>query len=159
MPSRKPRYPRVPPRLDWIFPDGPVFFVTFCTHQRRRLLANRDVHSVFRDFAISAYRDHSIAVGRYVIMPDHIHLFVCGSDDFILGRWIGALKQAIAKAAVCYSARKPIWQRGFFDHVLRNDESYSEKWEYVYDNPLRAGLVSIREDWPYAGEIVLIDRA
>jgi REP element-mobilizing transposase RayT len=40
-------------------------------------------------FAERAYADHNIAVGRYVIMPDHIHLFVCGPDDFELGRWMG----------------------------------------------------------------------
>ncbi len=50
------------------------------------------------------------------------------------------------------------WQPGFFDHLLRNDESYGEKWNYVRDNPVRAGLVKLAEDWPYAGEIVSIDR-
>ena len=52
-----------------------------------------------------------------------------------------------------------IWQRGFFDHVLRKDESYGQKWTYVRDNPVRAGLVANADDWPYAGEIIYIDRA
>ena len=51
------------------------------------------------------------------------------------------------------------WQRGFFDHVMRNAESYSEKWHYVGENPVRAGLVARAENWPYQGEIVVIDRA
>jgi REP element-mobilizing transposase RayT len=51
-----------------------------------------------------------------------------------------------------------IWQPGFFDHVMRDSESYASKWQYVRDNPLRAGLVERSEDWPYQGEIVLIDR-
>jgi len=42
---------------------------------------------------------------------------------------------------------------------LRNDESYTEKWSYVRENPLRAGFVKSAEDWPYQGEIALIDRA
>jgi hypothetical protein len=46
-----------------------------------------------------------------------------------------------------------LWQRDFFDHVLRSDESYSEKWNYVFDNPVRAGLVSSANEWRYAGEI------
>ena len=45
------------------------------------------------------------------------------------------------------------WQDGFFDHLLRNGESYGEKWNYVRMNPVRAGLVAHPEDWPYAGEI------
>lgn len=93
-------------------------------------------------------------------MPDHIHLFVCGPDDhFVLGRWIGALKQMLAKAVRSRLTQDPMWQRGFFDHVLRSDESFSEKWDYVFNNPVRAGLVSNPEDWPYAGEIIVIDRA
>ena len=55
--------------------------------------------------------------------------------------------------------RKFLWQPGFFDHVLRNDESYARKWEYVRDNPVRAGLVAEWREWSYQGEVVLIDRA
>ena len=68
------------------------------------------------------------------------------------------LKQALAKH-IALPGTSPIWQRGFFDHVLRNDESYGNKWNYVKDNPVRAGLVSDPEKSPYSGEIVLIDRA
>ena len=48
---------------------------------------------------------------------------------------------------------------GIFDHVLRNDESYGQKWEYVRENPVRAGLVPRADDWQYQGELVFIDRA
>jgi putative transposase len=54
---------------------------------------------------------------------------------------------------------KALWQPKFFDHVLRSNESYAEKWNYVRDNPVRAGLVESTNDWPYQGEIVVIDRA
>jgi putative transposase len=50
-------------------------------------------------------------------------------------------------------------QPGFFDHILRSEESYGQKWEYVRDNPVRARLVREWEDWPHQGEIVIIDRA
>jgi hypothetical protein len=46
-----------------------------------------------------------------------------------------------------------------FDHVLRTNESYSQTWNYVRENPVRAGLVESAADWPYQGEIVYIDRA
>ncbi len=45
------------------------------------------------------------------------------------------------------------WQREFFDHILRSNKSYSEKWNYLRANPVRAGLVSAGEEWKYAGEI------
>jgi REP element-mobilizing transposase RayT len=96
-----------------------------------------------------------IALGRYVIMPDHVHLFVCGHVEFILSPWVGGLKRAISIAV----AAPQLWQPGFFDRVLRNDDSYSQKWEYVRENPIRAGLVKSPDAWPYQGEIVFIDRA
>jgi putative transposase len=46
-----------------------------------------------------------------------------------------------------------IWQKEFFDDVLRSSESYSQKWDYVRENPVRAGLVARVEDWPWQGEI------
>jgi REP element-mobilizing transposase RayT len=92
-------------------------------------------------------------------MPDHIHLFVRGGMDFALGHWVGALKQALAKIANLRQPKTQIWQEGSFDHVLRSNDSYSEKWNYVRQNPVRAGLVHSAGDWPYQGEIVYIDRA
>jgi putative transposase len=97
----------------------------------------------------------NVALGRYVMMLDHIHLFVRGDRSFKLSSWIGGLKRAIFVAV-----KLPrLWQPGFFEHILRSDESYAEKWKYVRDNPVRAGLVETADDWPYQGEIVLIDRA
>lgn len=69
------------------------------------------------------------------------------------------LKQHLGKAMKRAPSKDPIWQRGFFDHVLRSDESYAQKWEYVRNNPIRAGLVRDADVWNFAGEIVTIDRA
>jgi REP element-mobilizing transposase RayT len=150
-------HPKLPPRLDRIFPSTPIFFVTFCTYRRRNILAIDSIHAAFREFAIRAYVEHYVAVGRYVIMPDHVHLFVCGPYEFGLGRWVGMLKQYLAKQ-VGRIVAPPVWQRGFFDHLLRSDESYEQKWNYVRENPIRAGLAKSADDWRYAGEIIVIDR-
>ena len=45
-----------------------------------------------------------------------------------------------------------------FSGVLRSEESYGRKWDYVRDKPMREGLVANADDWPYAGEIIYIDR-
>jgi putative transposase len=47
------------------------------------------------------------------------------------------------------------WQEEFFDHVLRSNESYSQKWEYVCENPVRAGLAASADEWEWQGEIDL----
>jgi putative transposase len=137
----------------------PLYFVTFCAHQRRKILATDAIHNAFREFARRAHAQCHAAVGRYVIMPDHLHLFVRGPDDFRLGQWVGTLKQHLARSIVGTEALSPIWQRGFFDHLVRRNESYGQKWNYVRENPIRAGLARRAEDWPYAGEIIVINRA
>ena len=155
----KRNFARQPPRLGRTFARAPLYFVTFCTHERQRFLAKDEVHTAFVLFAERAEYNFDVAVGRYVIMPDHVHLFVRGDYNFRLGPWIGALKQALAKSATLSRAKGQIWEEGFFDHVLRSNESYSQKWNYVRENPVRAGLVKSAADWPYQGEIIYIDRA
>jgi len=147
------KFPRVPRRLDIIFSRNPIYFVTCCTYRRRPHLANDQFHAAFVTFAQSAQADSGIAVGRYVILPDHVHFFVTVPNDIKLGEWVGTLKRVLARA-VERNSQDPVWQRGFFDHVLRSSESYSAKWNYVRENPVRTGLVTDTADWPYSGEVV-----
>lgn len=149
-----------PPRLDEIFQayDSPVFFVTICTIHRRKVENLERLHRAFLEYIVRAYNEFGVAVGRYVIMPDHMHFFVCGGEAFQLPQWINGLKRSMS-VALGATKQTPVWQPGFFDHLLRNDESYSQKWEYVRENPVRAGLVKHAEEWPYQGEFILIDRA
>ena len=149
----KPNFKRRPPRLSRVFNDRPLYFITFCTHQRKPFLACDEVHAAFAVFAKRAETSFNVAVGRYVIMPDHIHLFVSGTQDFLLTQWVRLLKRSLSKVIL---APTPHWQRGFFDHLIRHGENYSEKWEYVRQNPVRAGLVATPEAWPWKGEIVRI---
>jgi hypothetical protein len=71
-----------------------------------------------------------------------------------LTQWVRMLKRTLSKAI---SIERPHWQKGFFDHLIRHSESYSEKWDYVRQNPVRAGLVEAIDDWPYQGEIVRLE--
>ena len=144
-----------PPRLTEVFQkyDPPVYFVTLCTSNRRKILAKTAVHSALIEYGHRA-EELGIALSRFAIMPDHIHLLVTGTDDLDLGIWVRGLKRVVAAAV---TGGRSIWQRGFFDHLIRNGESYSEKWDYVRENPVRAGLVSGADEWPFHGEIVAID--
>lgn len=146
---------RRPPRLDFVYPDYPIYFVTFCTRNRRRIPSLHCAKAAVDRYGNDALQKFDIALSRYVVMPDHVHLFVSGHIEFILSPWVGGLKRAMS---VARDARQ-LWQPGFFDRVLRNDESYDQKWEYVLENPDRAGLVRNAKDWPFQGEIVPIDRA
>jgi REP element-mobilizing transposase RayT len=76
-------------------------------------------------------------------MPDHLHLLVAIDSDAILSNLIRDFKRITAKKA---NIR---WQRNFFDHRLRHDESEDEKAEYIRQNPTRAGLIGSDACWPY----------
>jgi putative transposase len=146
--------PHKPHRLSQVFQsyDSPIYFVTFCTADRKSMLATPAVHDAFLKYAQKA-EPRGIAIGRYVIMPDHIHCFIRMAPQHTLGTTVRMMKRALSKGI---EEPMPHWQPGFFDHLLRHSESYSEKWNYVYQNPVRAELVERAEDWAFQGEGVLI---
>jgi REP element-mobilizing transposase RayT len=139
-------------RLEQIFPGYGIFFITCCTHLRAKLLANPEVHQSFRTFCVAAQERH-VWVGRYVIMPDHLHFFVDYGEEITLGVWMKALKNSLSKILREKGYGAPHWQKGYFDHLVRSEASYEEKWQYTYHNPVRAGLAATPEEWRYQGEI------
>ena len=141
-PKRQRRLERV-----WLDHRQPMYFLTLCTLNRRPILASDTVHARVRQFFFKSAAHYDWWAGRYVLMPDHLHVFARpGLAAVTLGAWIKALK-------ACVADRQFKWQTGYFDHVLRSHESQSEKWEYIRRNPERAELVKDVRDWPFAGEI------
>ena len=127
-----------------------LVFVTVNTHQRKQILSKMDVAEVIR---AACRQGDAWLVGRYVIMPDHIHFFCAPRDLSVsLKRWMTFWK-SLASLRWPRPAEQPVWQLDFWDTQLRRGENYDEKWDYVWRNPVRKGLVAKPEDWPYAGEI------
>ena len=97
-----------------------------------------------------------------ITMPDHLHILAAPASrdasisDFAkwFKRWFSeAYRTSNHRPSVSEGAAKDWrWQEGCFDRLLRSDESLSEKWEYLRQNPVRAGLVKHLEDWPYQFE-------
>lgn len=136
-------------RLERHFDRNPIWFVTACTHERAKILARPEVNLAVQQFA-EAGASRGAWLGAYVLMPDHLHAFVALDErEFNLSDWIKSLKNTISKTLQTLEVESPHWQKGFFDHVLRSQESYSQKWDYVRNNPVRAGLVERAEAWPY----------
>jgi putative transposase len=132
-----------------------IVFLTVCTKQRKRRLATDATHELL----CAAWKSQpSWLVGRYVIMPDHVHLF-CAPADLVaepLEPWVRFWKSYVSKNWED-PAQLPIWQRDFWDTQLRRSESYDEKWQYVLENPVRAQLVKRSGDWLYQGELNILD--
>ncbi len=128
VPEFRKRWPRRPPRLGRLFDTvRPFYFITFNTHRRQSFLAHSDVHETFCLFCSKAQK-RNVAVGRYVIMPDHVLLFIAfPMAGMPLSDWVQSLRTVLGKTLLRIGTQKPHWQEGFFDHVLRNRESYSAK--------------------------------
>jgi len=123
-----------------------IVFVTVCTEGRRPWLANPKSH----DNLITTWQEATAwHVGRYIVMPDHIHLFAApGQLDLSLERWVKFWKSNFSKRHQDRSCR---WQSDHWDRRLRTGESYDSKWEYVRHNAIRNGLVTKSEDWTFQG--------
>ena len=144
-------------RLEVVYARSPIYFVTTCTNRRRSILATTGTHESFLAFAEEGPK-HGAWIGAYVIMPDHLHVFVALDDEkILLAQWMKSLKNALSRTLRLSHAPAPHWQKTFVDHVLRSSESYSNKWLYVSENPVRAGLVKDAEDWPYQGEVFSLE--
>jgi len=151
--TAEPQRPERLHRLGVLYIRNLIFFVTACTVRRKAILANEQTHKALIEFAQIGEKRGAF-VGAYVLMPDHFHLFVWfNGSDLSLAIWVKSLKNRLSKDLRERGVATPHWQKGFFDHVLRSGESYTEKWNYVCENPVRAGLVQTAESWPYAGEI------
>jgi putative transposase len=140
-----PQYPRRQRRLGRIFDQSPVYFLTICTDNRSRVLANEGVFRRIQSFCNNSMDHYGVFVDCHVLMPDHVHLIItiAPNSGTTPGAWVKAFKAVVANRAFK-------WQSGFFDHVLRSDESRSEKWEYIRMNSVRAGLVKQPDNWPFA---------
>ncbi len=119
------------------------------------ILASNEVAVILVEECRNARSRRGWAIGRYVIMPNHVHFFCRAELDAkalptFAQRWKEWSSKRMAREL---KVTGRVWQEEFFDHVLRSNESYSQKWEYVRENPVRAGLVKKSEDWPFQGEI------
>jgi REP element-mobilizing transposase RayT len=138
------------------FQAQPIVFLTLVTQRRRALLANAFAHRLLRGIWERSGEANGWFVGDYVLMPDHVHLFASpGLEADALSAWVKLWKSVSSrqlKHSECVAP--PIWQPEYFDRFLRSDESYEEKWWYVRENPVRAGLATDADAWPYRGRIV-----
>ena len=127
-----------------IHPENYHFYITQCALPR-----NRNILISVAPLLVASIRHyHKICrwfCQAYIIMPDHIHLLVSPFPDKSLGDLMKNWKSYTAKK---YGIQ---WQKDFFEHRLRSDESTAEKAYYMELNPLRAKLVNNAKEWKWFG--------
>ena len=148
-------------------------FITFCTHNRKNMLS-RIVGAIHEspvvqltacgqmvDRVIQSLPQHiGVTVDRYVIMPNHVHmiLLVPEGDRAIhesplrgrssISKAVGYIKMNASKQMRRQFGPMDPWQRGYYDHVIRNREDYVSIANYIAENPLRWELDKLySEEW------------
>ena len=123
---------------------GATYFVTICcANQRRNQLCYPKVSA-------AVFKTARMYDGRglwylelMLLMPDHLHALIAIDGEALLSSLVSNFKRATSRFA------RIQWQRNYFDHRLRHDESLEEKAAYILNNPVRAGLVHNPGDWRY----------
>jgi putative transposase len=125
-----------------------IIFDTVCTKDRKPWLASAEVHDLLRQ----VWRDADAwLMGRYVMMPDHIHFFAAATESPIpYDNWGKYWKSQFTKR---HKVADHEWLADHWDTRMRSAAKYEEKSEYTWQNPVRRGLVARAEDWPYKGQI------
>jgi putative transposase len=130
-------------------------FVTLCCEARRPIFANAARASWIVDELRQSSTSHNFAVHAYSAMPDHLHALVMGLDATSnLLVFLRSLKQKTA-----YEFRRrfhdDLWQKKFYDHILRQTDSVERVAAYIWMNPVRKGLCKAPHEYPYSGSFVL----
>ena len=145
-----PRIP-VPPRKilphdspSWIDPAKEIYFITICCQKRR---VNQLALSAVAEPLIETVQHRNERGDWYahlaMLMPDHVHFLLSFPREVRLQTTVSKWKEWTAKKL------QIDWQRSFFEHRLRREESYRDKADYILLNPVRAGLIEQSEAWPF----------
>ena len=139
------------PEYDYSAPNA--YFITICTNHRQKLFWNNANTVVGNIKQISlnglgiivrqCIEDipkfyPAVSVDHYVIMPNHVHLLLQihpDSDGQPVSTASISTVVRMMKGAVSRQAGFPVWQKGYYDHVIRNDKDYQETWQYIEGNP------------------------
>jgi len=125
---------------------GRAYHVVIGSKDRQRLFVDPELNKLILNTLRSmANADHYRLVCA-CLMPDHFHvLIVAGEAPKPLSQMVRDVKALSSR-----EARIALWQRGFYEHIVRTDEILETIALYIISNPVRAGLTDRPEDWPWS---------
>ena len=136
--------PHLPHRRPaWVAGES-IYFLTLCAEPRgANTLCRSPVAEGLWSSAVHYAEIEKWWPVLFLLMPDHLHALMTFAEGENIAQRVGAWKR--------YTARTfgVTWQSDFFEHRLRHNESWREKSAYIERNPVRAGLATAPEAWPY----------
>ena len=131
-----------------------AFTVTVNTWQRQTAFMEAAEVDKCRGALQTTARDSGFEVLAYCFMPDHLHLVVRGSEESVLSSFMKSFKQL---TSFDYKRRtgQPLWQRSYYDHIVRGDDDLEASIDYALANPVVAGLTEDAYSYPFSGGAVL----
>jgi len=129
---------------------GYVYFITTRCFNKNKIFVDKNaVQVIFECIDWLTSRSY-IDLHFCVVMPDHIHLVISLEGSKHLSEVIKSLKQYTSRRIkLILSLSDPVWQEQYYDHVIRKEENIIEIIKYCWYNPVRAGLVTNPNDYPY----------
>ena len=140
-------------------PGGTYFFTVNLLQRSDSDLLVRHI-DLFRDAVRIVRRTHSFTIHAWVVLPEHMHCVIelpIGDADFAV-RW-RLIKMRFSKslpnqewrsATRLRRGERGIWQRRYWEHLIRDDKDFTAHMDYVHVNPLKHGLVKHVADWPFS---------
>jgi len=166
--QNKPRFTHYPGqqalRKGRVSLPGHAYVLTTSTEQRRPLFKNPILGRIVVKEMRRLHEQQAVNSLAFVIMPDHLHwLFILG-EGWTLAQLARTLKgrsaRIISQQENYQKGQKniqPVWQRGYYDHSVRDDEDLHRMARYIVANPLRAGLVKQLSNYPLWDALWLTD--
>ena len=130
-----------------------IYFVTAVAAERRCIFNDKRVAQATINCLHELRQKMRFNLYVYCLMPNHFHALIgIGESNSTLGAICGAFKSLSTRAFWKWYEGK-LWQRQFFDHIIRNEEDFVETRDYIRLNPVRKGLIKTWEQWPFTGSI------
>ena len=127
------------------------YSLTFCAYRRRRYFEDWVLVGLVDSQFLRTSAEHAFSIAAYCYMPDHVHLLLGGLHDRAsLLPCVEVMRQRSSRIAKAFRGIR-LWQDGYFERVLRNDEQLELVTRYVFENPVRAGLTDHASKWSGSG--------
>jgi len=131
-----------------------LYFLTICAREGESPFANSDLCEGVERLIRECKARYNFQIYTWCLVSDHLHLLVQPpGDGTTVSRFVQVFKSLTTRLYWKLGGAGRLWQRGFYDHILREDEDPITVGEYILNNPLRKGLVESAEKYPFSGII------